>query len=102
MRKFLLLTGIICASVFIQAQDLAELRETARVFTRDGDYSNAILVLNRARQMQPDNLGVLQDLAFNYFLLNDLKNAVDIVRPLVDRKDAEVQTFQVAGSIWKA
>ena len=57
-----------------QTQTTAQLQETARSFTKQGDYANAILVLNRARQQDPNNIPVVKDLAMSYYYQND--NAV--------------------------
>jgi tetratricopeptide (TPR) repeat protein len=83
-------------------QDIAQLRQTAQTFQRQGDYANALLVLNRALQQDVKNMDVLTDIAHLQYLQRDFTSAVETVKPLVDRDDAEVRTFQVAGNIYKA
>ena len=83
-------------------QDVKSLQETARTFTRDGDYANAIIVLNNALKQDPNNLEVLKDLAFTYYLQKDFAKAVNTAKPLVERTDADVQSFQILGMIYKA
>ena len=83
-------------------QDVAQLRETALTFQRQGDYANAILVLNRASQLQPNDIMVLTDIAYTYYLQRDYAKAMDAVKPLLERDDAEIRTYQVGGNIYKA
>src|SRR5690348_8649275 len=61
---------------FSQAQsDASQLYDRARSFMRSGDYANAILVLNRAIKMAPENAEYRKQLAFSYYLNGDLKQA---------------------------
>ncbi len=99
-RIFFLLVAAIIVTV-AQAQDVAQLHETAKSFIRQGDFPNAILVLNRALQKEPQHLGVAKDLAFCYSYQNDNNKALDIIKPLLDRDDADDQCFQIAGNIYK-
>jgi Tfp pilus assembly protein PilF len=104
MKKilFLLLAPVIATAAMAQpTQDNSPL-ETARAFMRTGDYSNAIIVLNAALQREPGKLDLLTDLAFTYFLQRDFGKALETIKPLTDRDDAGIQTFQVAGNIYRA
>src|SRR5579872_2331757 len=80
-----------------QEPDIKTMQQTARTFMRDGDYANAILVLNRALQKDPKNLEVLKDLSFDYYLEKDYAKGLDIAKPLTERPDADVQCYQIAG-----
>lgn len=81
--------------------DIETLQETARNFLRQKDYSNAQLVLKKAAQLHPDNLGILKDLAYIYYLTGNYETAKNIVTPLTDREDVDVQAFQIAANIYK-
>ena len=83
-------------------QDVTQLRETALTFQRQGDYANAILVLNRALQQHPNDMMVLTDIAYTYYLQKDYAKAMEQVKPLLERDDAEIRTYQVGGNIYKA
>ena len=89
-------------SAAVMAQDAAQLHETAREFMRQGDFSNAILVLNRAIKMQPNNLEIAKDLGLNYYFAKDYSKALDIYKPLIERADADDQCFQITGDIYLA
>ena len=98
MSLALILTTIFTAF----AQDPKSLYETARTFQRQGDYANAILVFNRALEQQPNDLNILKDLAFTYYLQRDFVKARQTALPLPGRADSDVQTFQILGLVHKA
>jgi Tfp pilus assembly protein PilF len=101
MKRIFLLCAVMLSLLATQAQDVAQLHETAKGFIRQGDFPNAILVLNRALQKEPNHLGVAKDLAFCYSYQNDNNKALDIIKPLLDREDNDDQCFQIAGNIYK-
>ena len=102
MRLFFILF-ILTATLGARAQQSVEqLRETAITFQRQEDFTNTLMVLGRALEMAPQNLMILKDVAFTYYLAGDFKRAADRIFPLTDREDADVQVFQIAGNIFKA
>jgi tetratricopeptide (TPR) repeat protein len=102
MKKLIFLL-LFCAGVhqYIFCQTAKELQETARSFMQQGDYTNAILVLNRAIQMEPQNLDISKDLSLSYYIKRDNAKALEIIKPLLDREDADDQCFQIASNIYK-
>jgi len=104
MKKLGIVIFLGLYSFFLQAQtpDAAQLHETARSFMRQGDFANAILVLNRAVQLQPNNSSFLKDLALSQYFSNNYARALDVILPVLDNDDADDQAFQIAGSIYKA
>ena len=82
--------------------DVKSMQETARNFTATGDFDNAILVLNRAIQLDKNSLELQKDLAMNYYLKRDYAKAMEVVQQLIERDDADVVTFQIAGNVYKA
>jgi len=81
--------------------DIESMQETARNFLRQKDYSNAQLVLKKAAQLHPENLGILKDLAYVYYLNGNYETSKNVISPLIEREDADVQTFQIAANIYK-
>ena len=100
--KAIVLTGFVLSFQFGQAQTAEELQQTARTFMAQGDYTNAFLVLNRATVLDPKNIEISKDLALNYYLQRNYNKALDEIKPLLDREDADDQCYQVAGNIYKA
>ena len=102
MKSFILSFVILFFTVAAMAQDAAQLHETARTFMRQGDYTNAILVLNRAIKLQPNNIEIAKDLGLNYYFARDFAKALDIYKPLIEKENADDQCFQIAGDIYLA
>lgn len=102
IRNFILSFVAACAVYIAPAQTAAELHETARTFMRQGDYSNAILVLNRAIKLDSKSIEIAKDLGLNYYFAKDFAKALEIYKPLLDRPDADDQCFQIAGDIYLA
>jgi tetratricopeptide (TPR) repeat protein len=103
MKKtvFTFLCTFLTLLVFSQ-DDPKVLHETGRNFMRTGDYNNAIIVLNRALELDKNNLEMQKDLVMTYYLKRDFTKALEGVENLVDRNDADVMTFQIAGNVYKA
>lgn len=103
MKKVsLLITALVLAFCNLAfSQTAKELHETARTFMQQGDYANAVLVLNRAVQLDPKDIDIAKDLAFNYYLQKDFNRGLEVIKPLLDREDADDQCYQIAGNIYK-
>lgn len=102
MKSFfsvLIFLSTLTTAAFAQEQNP---QETARSFMRTGDFDNAILVLNRALQADKNNLELQKDLVLSYYFKRDYAKALDAVKPLLDRDDADVQTYQIGGNVYKA
>ena len=104
MKKyfFLLLASSLAIISFAQPEDPKTLHETAKTFMRSGDFDNAIVVLTRALKLDNKNLEMQKDLVMSYYLKRDYVKALDGVEALIDRDDADVVTFQIAGNVYKA
>lgn len=97
-----LLCVVTVTNATAQQTDAKTLQETAKNFLKQGDYANAVLVLSRARQQEPDNASVVRELAFAYYMQEDYNKAEATIKPLAEDRDADVQIYQVAGLIYKA
>lgn len=110
IKYSLLLSAIFCVSAPVLAQvndysgnsDAQNLFLSSNNFIAKGDYSNAILVLNRAIQLAPDSLQYRQQLAYTYYLNQDYDRASGIIKPLLKKDEATVTTFQIGGDIYQA
>ena len=102
-RPYVLAMLFWLASLHGTAQQTAsQMRETATAFQRQGDYANAVIVLNRALEQAPGSVELQTDLAYVYFLQRDFGKALELIKPLTERDDAEIRTFQIAGNIYRA
>ena len=102
IRIRLLLIFSLCFAAANAQQTVQQLRETAISFQRQSDYSNTMMVLAKALELEPANLTLLKDVAFTFYLGGDYQRAAERILPLIDREDADVQVFQIAGNIFKA
>ncbi len=103
MNKFVALCLVLIISVVSFAQDDAKtMHETAKTFMRSGDFDNAVIVLNRALQKDNKNQEMQKDLAMSYYLKRDYVKALESVKSLMDRNDADVVVYQIAGNVYKA
>jgi Tfp pilus assembly protein PilF len=104
MKKMLILAfaWLACGSLYAQPEDVKTMHETAQTFMRTGDFDNAVIILNRILQKDPNNLEVQKDLVMSYYLKRDYQKALEVVEKVVDRDDADVVSFQMAGNVYKA
>jgi len=101
MKQITFVFLLVIATCALQAQSSKELHETAKTFMRQGDHANAILVLNRALQLDPKNLTVTKDLALSYYFQQDNAKALETINTVIESEEADDQSFQVAGMIYK-
>jgi len=85
-----------------QTEDTKTMHENAKTFMRQGDFDNAIVILTRALQMDKNNLAMQKDLVMSYYYKSDYEKALAGVKTMLDRDDADVVTFQIAGNVYKA
>ena len=101
MNKILLVIVFSFLTVLGSAQDVAELHENAKTFMQQKDYANATLILVRAIKMEPNNLALAKDLAFNYYLQNEYEKGIKVLSPFFDSNTADDQAYQIGGLIYK-
>src|ERR1043165_8067928 len=104
MKKYLLVFCLFVLPAIItsaQTDDPKTLYENAKTFMQRGDFDNAIIILNRALQLDKNNLDMQKDLATSYYYKRDYAKALDQARLLLDRDDADVVCYQVAGNVYK-
>lgn len=103
MKKIFSLVILFFSSLVIFAQEDAKtLHETAKSFMRSGDFDNAVIVLTRALQQDKNSLELQKDLVMSYYLKRDYSKALEGVKSLVDRDDADVVVYQLGGNVYKA
>ncbi len=102
MKKLILICIAVCLQTALFAQDAKELYNNARSFMHKGDFPNAILILNRALALQPNNLEFAKDLGLNHYYLKNYKQALEVLNPLLERNDVDDQCFQIAGDAYWA
>lgn len=102
MKKLILFFALLPALTCVAQQDSKELQEMAKAYMRQGDYDNAALLLIKALEQSPADMGVAKDLALNYYFQKENTKALETIKPFLDRPDVDDQSFQIAGNIYKA
>lgn len=104
MKKILLALPLCLLSIFVfsQSDDIEKLHENAKAFMRQGDYANASLILTRALKQAPNNIEIAKDLAYDYYLQKENEKALETIKPLLERDNADDQTYQIGGTIYRA
>ncbi len=100
-KQVLMFTFAFTVSVNCFAQTVTELQNTAKAFMKQGDYTNAILVLNRCVEKEPNNTSIGKDLALSYFYAQNNVKALETIEPVLESNDADDQCFLIAGNIYK-
>ena len=99
MKNILSIATAILLCTAVKAQSAGQ---TAKTFIREGDYTNAILVLNRAIQTDQNNIELKKDLAFAYYLQRDYPKALSAIRPVVESNQSDPQSYQIIGMVYNA
>ena len=103
MKKLFLIPALFLFTLVAFAQDDAKtMHETAKGYMRTGDFDNAILVLNRALVQDKTNLEMQKDLVMSYYLKRSYDKALEGAKLLLEREDADVVCYQIAGNVYKA
>ncbi|RYG44645.1 MAG: hypothetical protein EOO01_19120 [Chitinophagaceae bacterium] len=103
MKKLLLFPALFLVAAVAFAQDDAKsMHQTAKGYMRSGDFDNAILVLNRALIQDKTNMEMQKDLVMTYYLKREYAKALEGAKLLIEREDADVVCFQIAGNVYKA
>jgi tetratricopeptide (TPR) repeat protein len=97
-------TILLMASLSVQGQEQtsALLQETARTLLQKGDFDNAVIMLDRAKQQDPNNVEIMRDLSYVNYLKRDFAKAIEAGKELVENPKADAQAFQLLGLSYKA
>ncbi len=82
------------------SQTAAELQANAKSFSQQGDYENAILILNRATQLEPQNIEIIKDLTINLYIQKEYDKALQTIKPALDMDATDDQCYQIAGTVY--
>lgn len=103
INKFICIAVIMVTSIaFVYAQDADALHETGRGFMRQGDFPSALQAFDKALELKPDDIDILKDKAFVFYLQRDFAGTIDLCKKITARKDADAQSFQILGLAYKA
>jgi len=84
-----------------ETQDASKLQESATVSLQKGDFDNAIALLNKAKDLKPNDVEIVKQLAYANYLHRDYAKAIEISKSLIEKNAADEQCFQVLGLAYK-
>ena len=103
MKKLVIFFSILTLSLAVFGQeDPKTMHQTARGFMAQGDWDNAILVLNRLLQNDKNNIDYNKDMVQCYYYKREYEKAIEGVKVLINRDDVDMMSFQLAGNVYKA
>lgn len=100
MKSFfsLLLSLSLALAAFSQETPL----QKARNYMAAGDFKNAILILKSALKEESNNLELQKYLVLAYTYDRDFAKGLEVVKPMLERSDLDVQAYQAAGNVYRA
>ena len=104
MTKSFLLAIIITVpalTAFTQSSE-DQAHAQATVLMQRTQYDDALKLLNESLKNQPDNTQLLKDKMYALYLKRDYAGALETGNKLVEKEDADEQTFQLTGIVYKA
>lgn len=103
MKRTFLLIVLLYAFQLVNAQQTVEsIRKQAMAAAQQQDFKGAIQMLEDGLQQYPDNVDLLKDEAYIAYLGRDYQRSMRIGKTVVEREDADVQSYQILGLTYKA
>jgi len=102
MRIVVLIVFLLANLVLTAQEPGKKLQETAKTMLMQGDFDNAIAILETAAKQAPADISIQKDLAYACYLKRDFAKSIQIGRILAERADADEQVFQILGLCYKA
>ena len=92
-----------CIISFAGAQEsVADIRKQATLLAQQEKFGDAIDVLDQGLQQYPNNLDILKDEAYISYLGRDFQRALQVGKDITSRDDADAQSYQILGLVYKA
>ena len=66
----------------------------------DGNFTQAITLLNEAKKLDPENINYPYELGYTYYLTKDYKTAIKYLEGLLKHKDVKDQVYQLLGNCY--
>ena len=102
--KYILSIVFLVTSLFASAQSeqVQKLYEQTKKWMTDGEYESAALGFKELLQKDGNNLDVLKDWTYFNLLTKNYTKAVEVGKAIIERPDADEQTYQLLGMGYKA
>ena len=90
----------ICGTAIIDSVlDFDALNNLGGIYRRLGKYNEALAVLDRALELEPNNIQVFYNLGFTYKQLEMFHDAIDCLNTVIDANPNDILSYNHLGSI---
>jgi tetratricopeptide (TPR) repeat protein len=100
--KYIISVLLLTLSCYVQAQTVKQLQQEAQTALTQGNFDKAISALTKAKETDPNDVSILRDISYVYYMKRDFGAAIEAGKAIVSRPDADQQSFQVLGLSYKA
>jgi hypothetical protein len=101
--RIVVLIVLMLSQLIVTAQEPGKkLQETAKSMLMQGDFDNAIAILETASKQAPADISIQKDLAYACYLKRDFGKSIQVGKILAERADADEQVYQILGLCYKA
>ncbi len=104
MKKlfFILVIAVLAANVNAQTPTVKQFQESAMSLMQQGDFSNAMVALQKAKTLEPQNLETLKNISFCYYLQREFAQSIEAGKIAIELPNADQQSFQILGMSYKS
>ena len=102
MKKTFLLFSVLVTAHVLFAQTADSLQAAARSQMLAGDFEKSYQTLELALQQKPNDFALLKDEAYVCYLKRDFTNGLRIGRIIIQSPQADEQSYQLLGLVYKA
>lgn len=101
-RYLFLFLFCLSTQLSLQAQNKFDEYAQAKVYLIKGDYLNATTLLKKLITFDSTDIELKKDLAICYNFQREYDNAIQTLKPIVDKDKADDQCFQILGNSYRA
>jgi tetratricopeptide (TPR) repeat protein len=104
MKKLFVILFALVLAVGVNAQTLTvkQFQESAMALMQQGDFTNAMVALEKAKAIEPNNLETIKNISFCFYLQREFAQAIDAGKIAIELPNADQQSFQILGMSYKS
>jgi len=104
MKKlfFILIMAALASNVYAQTPTVKQFQESAMALMQQGDFTNAMVALEKAKALEPQNLETIKNISFCFYLQREFAQAIDAGKLAIELPNADQQSFQILGMAYKS
>jgi len=104
MKKlfFILFALVLAVGVNAQTPTVKQFQESAMALMQQGDFTNAMVALEKAKAIEPQNLETIKNISFCFYLQREFAQAIEAGKIATELPNADQQSFQILGMAYKS